>query len=123
MDIICIRIASETKKTCIIVHLFSLSAHELTEIFQVPNDTNFTPHALDPFEWKRNKLCDMQTREMSIVLGIVRSLLPVVGAREAANILLHAKKDNISTWEHIILLRGTHFIVVQQNIVISLFWF
>ena len=120
MNIICIWIASSAKKRCIIVHLFSLSAREFTEFFQVPKNTTSRLALLTHLnESEMNS--GMQTRAMPIV-GITCSLLCFDGIRAAANILLHVKKEKkIYLRTYHISLRGTHLTTVQQNIVALVF--
>ena len=72
--------------------LYTLSAHKLTEIFQVPKQI-ISCLALLPHLNENETIPNVQTRAIPLA-GIVHSLLCFHGACAAANILLHVTKHD-----------------------------
>ena len=122
MSSICTLIVFSIKKNNIMVHLFSVSVREFTEIFQDPKQTNSCLALLTHLnESKTNS--NMQIRVMPLV-GIARSLLCSAGACAAANILIIAPKEIRHPslgYMYAISLRSTYLIAVPKNIMISVF--
>ena len=102
----------------IMVHLFSVSVCEFTEIFQVPKETNTRLALLT--QLNENETCsNMQIRAMPLV-GVGHSLLCSVCVRVAANILLHLKKHDIFYLGLCILSRWEVHIWLQSH---KMLWF